>query len=258
MEAQSNKIVSYFILGLLIALGLIGAGYYSGQAIAQLKASQRYLTVKGLSEHEVKANLAVWEIDYREVDNDLTAANQRLQHDQQVVINYLHQQGFTDDEIELRPAKVNDLFANPYNSNNNAKFRYIVTSGVRVRSTKVDLIQKVNQQTSDLIQQGIPLSFNTSDYSSDLDPNPSYYFTQLDSIRPQMLSEATQSAFTIAQQFAKDSNSQLAGIGQASQGVFQIASRDSVTSTINNSGQNEASSVYKKVRLVTTIQYILK
>lgn len=257
MEANSNKMMSYFILGLLIAVGLIGAGYFSGQAIAQLKASQKYLTVKGLSERNVKANLAAWEIDYREGDNDLSAANQRLQHDQQIVINYLHQKGFTDNEIELRAAKVNDLFSSTdsYSNSNNTKFRYIVTSGVRVRTTNVDLVQKVNQQTSELIQQGIPLSFSTSDYSSDLNPNPSYYYTQLDSIRPQMLSESTQSAYTIAQQFAKDSDTKIIGISQASQGVFQIASRDSAS--IDNGGQNEASSIYKKIRLVTTIQYIL-
>lgn len=171
------------------------------------------------------------------------------------MVDYLNKNGFTADELELRPTKVTDLFANPYSNSNQAKYRYILTSGVRVRTAKVDLVRKMSQTTSTLIEEGVPLSFDTSDYQTDLNPNPSYYFTQLDTIRPQMLAEATNSAYLVAGQFAKDTHTYLGGIHRASQGIFQISSRDA---TQNDGSQNQASALYKKVRLVTTIDYLLK
>ncbi len=249
---------------IILALGLLGgaasAGYFIEQGAIQLKTSDRYITVKGLAQQQVKANLGVWEIDYREVGNNLLTLSSQIGTDQQNVINFLHQSGFNDAEIEIRPTKVNDLLANPYNSSSSEQakdYRYIVLSGVRVRTNKVDQLQHAVQLTGNLIKEGVPLNFDTSDYASDLSPNPSYLFTQLDAIRPQMLATATQSAFAVAQQFATDSHSQLAGIRRANQGVFQVFSRDANDADNNSGAMNEANSIEKKVRLVTTIDYFL-
>ena len=101
----------------------------------------------------------------------------------------------------------------------------------------------------------MPLAFDASSQS----PNPSYYFTKLDSIRPAMFSTATKSASMIAQQFVQDSGSKLGKIQRASQGVFQIMGRDTSTMSSDwNSNQNAMGSIDKKVRLVTTIDYRLK
>ena len=70
-----------------------------------------------------------------------------------------------------------------------------------------------------------------------------------------MLAEATQSARLVAEQFAKDSNSQIGNIRRASQGQFQIMSRDSDEA---GNSQQQLSSIYKKIRLVTTVDYYLK
>lgn len=257
-HSKSFSILGAALLGISIGLGTLGSGFFIGKAVYKARMADNFVTVKGIAEREVKADLAAWEIDYREVGNDLVAANAQLERDQQMAISFLQKNGFTAEEIEARPTKVNDLLANPYNSSSSPqKYRYIVTAGVRVRSTKVDLIQKVSQMTNELIKQGVPLSFESGDYNSDLMPNPSYYYTQLDKIRPAMLAEATQSARVVALQFAKDSNSVLGEIRRASQGLFQITSRDS-SNDGNQGNSNPASSINKKVRLVTTIDYFLK
>ena len=190
--------------------------------------------------------------------NDLVQLDQRLQHDQQVVTEFLNQQGFTEQEIDKTQLKVEDRLANIYNqtSTQNANEpRYVVTGGARVRSAKVNLIKQTVQIIDKLLQQGVSLAFD----ASTLSPNPSYYFTALDSVRPAMLAEATNSAHIVAQQFAKDSDSRLGGIQHASQGVFQIMGRDTSTMSADwNSNQNALGSIDKKVRLVTTIDYQLR
>jgi len=249
---MNDSLLKPTILALGIAIGLIGLGMFTSQAIIEAKKTERFVTIKGISERNVKANLGIWEIDYREAGNDLIALSDKMITNQQTIITFLTTNGFKQEQIEIRPTRVTDLVTNSSADTTANKLRYVVTSGVRIRSTNVDQVQAVSSKTTELIKKGINLSFSTSDYASDLNPNPSYFYTQLDEIRPQMLVEATQSAYAVAKQFAKDSQNKLGRLRRANQGVFEITPRDASDS------QAQASSIDKKVRLVTTIDYLLK
>lgn len=243
----------------VLSLGILGAGFFMGKAFYYYKASTRYITVKGLAERDIKSDLAVWEIDYREVGDNLADLNQRVQHDQEQVLAFLKQRGFTPAEMEVQPAKVDDRLANIYSqpaaSGTLATGRYIVSSGIRIRSGRVALVLEATQMTGALLQSGVPIAFDTTT----VNPNPSYYLTQLDAIRPEMLADATRSARLVAEQFAKDSSVKLNGVQRASQGVFQIMGRDTSTMSADwNSNQSTLGSIDKKVRLVTTIDYRIK
>jgi hypothetical protein len=246
-----------FVSPLILSLGIFGAGFCVGKALYHFRVIQPSVTVKGLAERDVRSDLGIWEIDYREVGNNLTEINQRLQHDQTVVMEFLKQRGLKADEIQIRPVKVEDRLANVYSDTTKAagNDRFVVTTGLRVRSTNVNLIQTLNQEVNLLLQQGLTLTLDVIEPN----PNPSYYFTQLDALRPEMLAEATKSARLVAQQFANDSGTKLGSIQRANQGVFQIMGRDTSTMSADwNTNQSALGSIDKKVRLVTTIDYQLK
>jgi uncharacterized protein len=63
--------------------------------------------------------------------------------------------------------------------------------------------------------------------------------------------EATANARAAADQFARDSGSDLGGIRQANQGIFVILPRDQAP------GVNEGRQLQKIVRVVSTVQYFL-
>lgn len=248
---------SIILCAVILSVGLLGAGYCVGKGMYLVRKMSRSATVKGIAERNVKSDLGVWEINYREIGNDLIQIDNRLQHDREVVNNFLKEQGFTDVEIERGALKVEDRFANVYSQTpqNANEQRYIVTSGIRVRSVNAALIEKSVRMTEKLLQAGVPLAFDVSSFA----PNPSYYFMGLDAIRPEMMAEATKSARSVAEQFAKDSGCELAGIQRASQGVFQIMSRDTSTMSSDwSSNESALGSISKKVRLVTTLEYRLK
>lgn len=238
---------SLILSAIILSVGLVGAGYWGEQAVVLAKKEDRFVTVKGLATKDVTANLGTWEIDYQEVGNDLNLLSDQLARDQSITIDFLLKNGFTKDEISLRPTKVTDQLANGYNppSPQLTNNRYIIAGGVSIRSANVNQIQAVSQMGGDLIKLGVPLSANT--------PDPSYFYTKLDSIRPEMLASATQSAKLVALQFANDSGSKLGTIRRANQGVFELRSRDSS----GNNQNNETGSINKSVRLVTTIDYYL-
>jgi hypothetical protein len=245
---SKHRVSSAIIKSLGVLLGLIALGAF----IYATRVQQNYVSVKGLATREVKANSAVFEIDYREVGGNLVLLSNKINHDQERVLQFLKSKGFTAGEIEPTSPKVTDAFANSYSDNAQlASRRYTVTGGVILHTSQVELVQQINQQTSNLLSEGIPLSFdNASIY-----PNPSYFYTSLDSIRPGMLADATQSARLVAEQFANDSGAQLGPIRRASQGQFQIMSRDSDET---GSSQQQLSAINKKIRLVTTVDYYLK
>ena len=48
------------IAGILIAIGLAVGGYFIGNGLLQARSADRHVTVKGLAEREVAANLVIW------------------------------------------------------------------------------------------------------------------------------------------------------------------------------------------------------
>jgi len=59
-------------LGLVITGSLVGAGFRDG------RTADRFVTVKGLSEREVEADLAIWPLAIVAADNDLPNAQAQM------------------------------------------------------------------------------------------------------------------------------------------------------------------------------------
>jgi len=249
MKKSMMKLFSAIVL----SVGVLGAGVFIGKGLYSFRNASHIVTVKGMAERNVKSDLGVWEINYREIGDDLSLVNKQLEHDQALVADFLISHGFKNEELTVQSVRVEDRQANTYEqANAKTKLeRYVVTSGIRVRSTHVDLIAKINALTGTLLQQGVAVAFDIGSLS----PNPSYYFTRLDSLRPEMLADATHSARLVAEQFANDAGTHLGSISHASQGLFQLMSRDSMNA---DEGSSALSSIDKKIRLVTTIDYQLK
>ena len=86
---MENKTVwSSFILGTTISLGIIIASFFISDALVKLRAANRYVTVKGLAEQEVDADLAIWPISFEDADNDLSLLYQRSGRKERPLINF--------------------------------------------------------------------------------------------------------------------------------------------------------------------------
>jgi len=143
---------------------------------------------------------------------------------------------------------VTDAATNQYGNGERAGARYVIHQTVVVRSLKPDLVLAASQRVGDLVSAGVVLS-SCGDYGNG---GPTFVFTGLNKLKPQMIAEATARARESAEQFAKDSHSDIGGIRSASQGVFEILPRDQAQ------GISEASQITKTVRVVSTIDYSLK
>jgi hypothetical protein len=239
----------WVVLSLSIAL----AGWFVGMGVQNIRTADRFVTVKGVAEREVKADLALWPIQLAVTDNDLAAAQTRLSQNALRVVAFLRANGVDSTEIELQTLRVTDIMANPFRGEQRAGTRFILQQTVNVRSDDPDRVQATSQKVGELVNAGVVLTSGP-----EWGPGgPSYLFRKLNDLKPAMIAEATAEARKAAEQFAKDSKSGLGGIHRANQGVFVILPRDAAGSD-QGPAIAEATQMYKIVRVVSTVEYQLR
>jgi hypothetical protein len=234
------------IVGLGIALG----GLLAGNGFARARAADRYVTVKGVAEREVRADLAIWPLRVVGADNDLSVANAKVAKSVAGVRDFLVRHGMDTSQIQISEFSVTDALANQYGPERTPANRYVVHETVILRSSKPDQVLAASQQISELAAIGVVVSSGT-EYGAG-GGGPTFVFSGLNKLKPEMIADATARAREAANQFARDSRSDIAGIRQANQGVFEILPRDQAP------GISESSQIAKVVRVVSTIQYYLK
>ncbi len=236
---------SSIILGIGIALG----GLLVGNGFARGRATDRYVEVKGVSERDAKADLALWPLRLVVTGNDLGAVQATLVRNTAQVYAFLRRHRVDTTQVEIQNLEVTDAFANIYGGENRGPVRYVVTQTVMVRTANVDIVVSTSEKVGELVSAGVVLSSGGMGYGAS---GPTYLFTRLNDLKPAMIREATASAREAAAQFAADSHSRLGGIRQANQGVFVILPRDQAQ------GVSEGAQPNKTIRVVTTVQYYLR
>ncbi len=223
-----------------LAIGIALAGFFVSQTIYNSRVSVNTATVKGLAERKVKADLAVWEISFTMQASNLKDAYASANAKKKIARDFLLDSAFTPDEFTFS----NSVYIAEYRDEGVLRDKnYQVTTTANLRSEDVDKVQKLHQRIGDLISQGVAVGNDA----------PNYLFTKLNDIKPDMLGEATQNARLAAKQFAQDAEANVGGIQSAVQGSFSISAFD------NTGAYNEdKTSLYKKVRVVTTVTFYLE
>lgn len=230
-----------FMAGLFLAIGIASAGYFVSETIYKSKVALNTAEAKGLAERRVKADRANWNIIYSvkgaSRDELPTLYNKAEQH-QKTIVDILKSNDFDDNEIELG---VLDYTYQEYRDDSQKLVdqSHQLTGTISVETSKVEQVSKVRASLNKLIAQGI-----------DIDNRPpTYRFTGLNDIKPDMLREATRNARLAANEFAENAGVNVGGIRDARQGSFYV--RDA------GDEYNDSAKIDKDVRVVSTITFYL-
>lgn len=230
MKNRSNLVSAALIAVAIVVLGLcLKAG------IDNIAYRDREVTVRGLAEREVNADLVTWPITYNVAGNDLQLLYDKVSANNAVIVKFLTSNGIADDEISVNPPDTYDAMSNRYRSDSFA-YNYSISCTVTVTTRQVEKVRQLLNRQSELLKEGVAFSNSYINYQ----------FTGLNDIKPEMIAEATENARAAADRFAADSHSRVGKIKTASQGQFSIDDSDSSTPYI------------KKVRVVSTIVYYLE
>jgi hypothetical protein len=231
----------YIPAALIMGISLILAGLFISQTLLKARKFDRFVSVKGLSEREVLADVAIWPIEVTVVSNDLAILQDKLQEQSEALKDFFEDHGFTQKEITLGSPTIQDSKANIYGgSGTGSPYRYVAKTDVTIRTSDIEKLQNAASDVPELIGQGVIIG--SKGYWQQIE----YLYTKLNEIKPAMIEEATINAREAAKKFARDSGSKVGKIKSARQGLFSIENRDINTSHI------------KKVRVVSTIEFYLE
>ena len=237
---------------MIMAVAILGAGYFIGGGPAKFKTATRTVTVKGLADKEVVADFVIWTLSMRRANRDIGAAQREIKADRDRLIAFLIKKGFAEEELERVPISIQDKQATQYSGPNTIKddsARYVASATVVVRSAKVGVARIAFGGMDELMQTGILLAVGRDDGRSNL----VYRYTKFNELRPSLIADATKNARLSAEKFASDSNKRVGAIRSAQQGLIQIFGEEGQ----DEAGGYVATSYRKKIRVVNTIEFDL-
>jgi hypothetical protein len=242
--APSNRPFSgtrFNLFGLCFILGLAIFALIVSRAALSAKRLDEFVTVKGLSEREVPADLAIWPVTFTVADNELTPLLEQIRKSREAVHSFLLAQGFEPGEVSNAPPQIYDQTDTEDSGDKPKKplFRYRANITVLLRSEKIAKLKSAVEACDQLVQQGVVLRGGGDSNQ------PQFLFNGLNKIKPEMIQEANRNARFAATKFADDSQAHVGAIKHAIQGPFEVNNVDS------------SSPDRKIVRVVTTVDFYL-
>lgn len=234
---EADRSRNLLIAAAILALGVVLGGYLLGDGLRRARMADRSVTVHGLAERDVNADLATWTIAYTEQGTELAAVQSAIDQDTRAIAGFFRSAGFRDRDIGSAGVSVNQYYDSNRGQNN-----VTVRRRLQLRTTDVTKARTAYARQFDLIRGGVAVEEGSGMV---------YSFTKLNDIKPAMIAEATRDARRGAEQFAEDSGTKVGGIKQATQGYFSIGARD------GDEGASGNDSPFQKVRVVTTIDFYL-
>lgn len=221
----------------ILALGLIIGGFLLGNGLLRARMADRAVTMRGLAERDVTADLATWTLAYSAQGNDLATVQGEVDRNARAILAFLKAHGFKGSEVSMAGVNVNQYFDSNRGVNN-----VTVRQRLQLRTTNIKEARRAFAQQFDLVRSGVALEEGSGMV---------YSFTKLNEIKPAMIAEATKDARAGAEQFAKDSGTSVGGIRSATQGYFSVGAR------YGDAEGSGSDSPFQKVRVVTTIEFYL-
>ena len=234
MDQNCKKAGKVWIVAaaLVVAAFAIGISVYQG--LKKVSMGERVVTVKGKAEMDVKADVASMSISFSVKKNTLNELLADAKAKKVIVVDYLKELGFKDNEIFVGNISIDE------HDYKDATYKFFGSQNINVISRDIDKVTKLQEGLGALYDKGI--IFNQGYWNN----GASYDITNIDSFKPQLITESMKSAKKAGEQFAKDADSKLGKMKTAWQGQITIEDVDETTPQI------------KRCRVVSTITYYLE
>jgi uncharacterized protein len=205
---------------LIIALAVILTGYILGNAFKNRYDYQNTIAVTGAGKTDFESDLVVWSGYFQKKSPELKEAYAQLASDRNIIKGYLKDKGIKDEEIVFSSVSINRDYESYYDQNGKYVSRfsgYNLEQSVSIQSNNIDQIESLSREVTELINRGVELYSNS----------PQYYYTNLESLKLELIAKATSDGRQRAENIATESNARLGDLQSASMGVFQIIGQNS-------------------------------
>lgn len=233
-----------FLAAVVLAVGLIVATTIGGWFFVKGKRGDQTITVTGSAQRPIKSDLVIWRSGVSYQAPVLADAYRALSGAVPRVKAYLISKGIADNEITISSISSQTLHGRTSGGEETSEITgYSLRQQLEVRSTEVDKIAKIAREATELINQGILIESMA----------PEYTYTEIGSLKVEMLAEAAKDAKARAEQIAQSTGSTIGSVRTARMGVLQITAADS--NEVSDYGMNDTTSLDKTITAVVNIGF---
>lgn len=234
-----------------IAVSLIIAAAIVSRSYNYKYKSKHLVSVAGSAYYNFSADLIVWSASVDCSSMDIKTAYAKLKADGQQITEYLKNRGIADSEIVFSAISSDKEFEDQYNADGRTTGRtfrgYKLNQTVKIESRKIDKVEKISREVTELLQAGVELSSG----------EPLYYYTKLADLKIDLLAKASADAYNRAQTIAANAHSKLGSLRKANMGVFQITGQYS-NENFTGGGTFNTSSKNKTANVIVRMEYELE
>lgn len=239
------------ISAIIIGLAIIIACIIVARSYTYKFKTKDIISVAGSAQYDFTADLIVWSAGYERTSMDIKDAYSMLKNDAQNIQTYLTTHGINSNEIIFSSVVIDKQYETQYNNDGHPTgtiFKgYKLRQSVKIESRRIDNVEKVSREITELLQSGIELSSD----------EPMYYYTKLSDLKIDLLAKAAADAYTRSKTIADNAHGKLGRLRQADMGVFQITGRYS-NESYTYSGALNTSSKSKTANVVVHVEYELE
>lgn len=233
-----------FLLAVVVILGgaFICGGYVHGNFIYKSRLENAIKTL-GFASKSVEADTVKWNMGIkRDVDErNLKQAYLQIASDVEKIKSILTSSGIDISEINVDP-----INAYPVYDGNGVVKNYSVSQNVKVISKKIDVVEKMALNPTELLDNGI------IPQTSDL----GYFISNLSEIKRELAGEAAIDAGKRAEEIAKSTGGKLGKITSAKLGVIQIT--EPFSNEVSDYGVYNLSSRKKEIKATVNVTYTIE
>ena len=236
------------VLGILLAAGLCASAFILGTQFKNFRQPGT-ITVKGLAEKDFQSDSATWRVGIALHNSTYQNTLSSLEEERKKLAVFLHKQGFDDAEISTELPSVSKSYREIRNDKGDVVERvhdgYYGDIYLNVSTKKLDKMQEAQKAIINLQAQNEFVRFSS----------PQYLLGNLETIKRDLITQATEDAQKRAAEFAKTGGGAVGSMRSASQGSFNIYSDKGTSEDEDYGGTYDKSTIGKQVRLVVTIEY---
>jgi hypothetical protein len=248
MAGDSSR--ALIALGVLLALGMSVGAYVLGYQAKQIGGGRQSISVKGLAEKPVKADVAEWTVGVHLLGTTRAEALQKSRAALPDLRQFLVSQGFDPAVMRDSPERVTDFYVEkqmPDGRVRNVQQGYRSSQEIVLTSPDLAKIETAYRAIVQFQAEGHPVTFS----------EPAYLVSNLEDVKMSLIGAATDNAKVRAAEFAKHGGVDVGPMRTASQGSFYIlpAGASTEVDDYGYGGTYDKSTIDKIARVVVTIEY---
>jgi hypothetical protein len=238
------------VLGVLLAFGMSAGAYLLGYQAKQIGGGRQSISVKGLAEKPVKADVAEWTVGVQVVGATFAEALQKSRAALPDLKRFLVSQGFDPSVMQESAERVTEYYVQketPDGRVRNVQQGYQASQDIVLTSPDLAKIGTAYRAIVQFQAEGHPISHSA----------PLYLVSNLEEVKMSLIGAATDNAKVRASEFAKHGGVEVGHMRTASQGAFYIlpAGASTEVDDYGYGGTYDKGTIDKIARVVVTIEY---